>query len=84
MFPHPQRSTIRLNFSAKHAKFIGSGCYSRAHIVTTMGRTAEVLFTKTVQGLNPFTDAPDWAAPYVNYAADNGFGDGLFDPDSSL
>ena len=65
-----------------------TGSYTRAHIVTMIGRTAEMLFAKTVQGSNPFTDVPDWAAPYVGYAADNGItqgvGGGLFDPDSNL
>ena len=53
-----------------------------------IGRAAEEFFGKTAQGSNPFTDVPDWAAPYVGYAADNGItqgvGGGLFDPDSNL
>jgi hypothetical protein len=62
--------------------------YTRAQTVTMIGRTAEVFFGKTAKGTNPFTDVPDWAAPYVGYAADtgvtNGVGGGKFDSDGVL
>jgi hypothetical protein len=62
--------------------------YTRAQIVTMIGRAAEVFFGKTAQGDNPFTDVPDWAAPYVGYAAEtgitNGVGGGKFDSDGVL
>ena len=62
--------------------------YTRAQIVTMIGRTAEAFFGAKAQGTNPFTDVPDWAAPYVGYAADNeittGVGGGLFDSNGVL
>jgi hypothetical protein len=62
--------------------------YTRAEIVTMIGRAAETFFGVTAQGANPFIDVPDWAAPYVGYAADNGItegiGGGLFDSDGVL
>ena len=64
------------------------GFYDRAQIVTMIGRTAETFFGKAVQGSNPFTDVPTWAAPYVGYAAANnitqGVGGNRFDPDGVL
>jgi len=48
-----------------------------------IGRTAEKFFGIMATSENPFTDVPDWAAPYVGYAtkADitNGVSDILFD-----
>jgi hypothetical protein len=65
-----------------------SGTYTRAQMVTMIGRAAEFLFGVSVKGANPFTDVPDWAAPYVGYAADkgitNGVGDNKFNPDGAL
>jgi len=62
--------------------------YTRAQMVTMIGRAAEAFFGKTAKGNNPFTDVPDWAAPYVGYAAStgitNGVGGGKFDPDGVL
>ena len=59
------------------------GEYNRAQIVTMIGRSAEVFFGVTAQGDNPFSDVPDWAAPFVAYAADSaitqGVGSGRFD-----
>ena len=53
-----------------------------------IGRAAEVFFGAEVKGINPFLDVPDWAAPYVGYAADNGItqgiGGGLFDSSGVL
>jgi hypothetical protein len=64
-------------------KYDPDGDYNRAQIVTMIGRAAERFFEATAQGTNPFTDVPDWAAPYVGYAAANGItqgvGGGLFD-----
>jgi|GEM_PF-6365045 len=64
------------------------GSFTRAQIVTMIGRTAEVFFGATAQGHNPFTDVPIWAAPYVGYAADNkitqGVGGGRFDSNGIL
>ena len=69
-------------------KYDPNGAYTRAQIVTMLGRTAEVFFGKIARGANPFTDVPDWAAPYVGYAAENGItngiGGGLFDSDGIL
>lgn len=56
-----------------------NGTYTRAQIVTMIGRAAEVFFGVTAHGANPFTDVPDWAAPYVGYAADNGITHGVGD-----
>jgi hypothetical protein len=65
-----------------------NGEYTRAQIVTMIGRTAEVFFDVTAKGTNPFSDVPDWAAPYVGYAADNGItqgvGGGLISPNEVL
>ena len=62
--------------------------YNRAQMVTMLGRAAEVFFGLSVQGTNPFTDVPDWAAPYVGWAAEAeitvGVGGGLFDSDATL
>jgi len=64
------------------------GTYTRAMIVTMIGRAAETFFGITVQGASSFTDVPNWAAPYVGYAADNGItqgvGGGRFDPNGIL
>jgi len=69
-------------------KYDPNGTYTRAQEVTMIGRVAEHILEKTVKGANPFTDVPDWAAPYVGYAADNGItngiGGGKFDPDGVL
>ena len=69
-------------------KYDPNSNYTRAQIVTMIGRTAEAFFGATAQGKNPFTDVPDWAAPFVGYAADNkitdGVGGGLFDSDGVL
>ena len=65
-----------------------NGQYTRAQIVTMIGRAAEAFFGATAQGVNPFTDVPDWASPYVGYAANNGItqgvGGGKFDSDGVL
>jgi len=62
--------------------------YTRAQIVTMIGRVAEAFFDTEARGENPFTDVPEWAAPYVGYAADNGItqgiGGGRFDPGGIL
>ena len=62
--------------------------YTRAQIVTMIGRAAEAFFNTEARGENPFTDVPEWAAPYVGYAADNGItqgiGGGRFDPGGIL
>ena len=64
------------------------GGYTRAQIVTMIGRSAEAFFGATAQGANPFSDVPDWAAPFVGYAADNsitqGVGGGKFNSDGIL
>jgi len=69
-------------------KYDPSGTYTRAHEVTMIGRVAENILDKSAKGDNPFTDVPDWAAPYVGYAAENGItngiGGGLFDSDGVL
>ena len=69
-------------------KYNPNGNYTRAQIVTMIGRAAEVFFGKKSQGENPFTDVPDWAAPYVGYAAanniTNGVGGGRFDSNGVL
>ncbi len=52
--------------------------YNRAQMVTMIGRIAEVFFGRDARRENPFTDdVPDWAAPYVGYAADNGITNGI-------
>jgi len=65
-----------------------SSNYTRAQIVTMIGRTAEAIFNMEVKGANPFIDVPDWAAPYVGYAAANGITQGIgadrFDSDGTL
>lgn len=65
-------------------KYNPDGQYTRAEIVTMIGRTGYVFFGLQTQGDNPFTDVPEWAAPYVGYAAERGItqgvGGGLFDP----
>jgi len=57
--------------------------YNRAEFVTMVGRASEAFFGITAQGANPFSDVPNWAAPYVGYAARNGIthgvGNNLFD-----
>ena len=62
--------------------------YTRAQAVTMIGRAAEVFFDETLEGTNPFVDVPDWAAPYVSYAAEcgitNGVGEGRFDSNGTL
>jgi len=69
-------------------KYDPNADYTRAQIVTMTGRVAEVFFSAGVKGINPFTDVPDWAAPYVGYAAENGItqgvGGGLFDSNGVL
>ena len=69
-------------------KFDPNSNITRAQIVTMIGRIVEVFFDQTAQGANPFTDVPEWAAPYVGYAADNnittGVGGGRFDSDGIL
>ena len=49
----------------------------RAEIVTMIGRTAEVFFGATMQGSNPFTDVPSWAAPYIGYAVEKNITNGV-------
>lgn len=65
-----------------------SAGYTRAQFVTMIGRTAETFFGRSAQGYNPFYDVPDWAAPYVGYAAQNGITQGVggnrFDSDGIL
>jgi hypothetical protein len=59
-------------------KYSPAGEYNRAQMVTMIGRAAETLLGADVQGDNPFTDdVPDWAAPYVGYAADTGITTGI-------
>ena len=62
--------------------------YTRAAAVTMIGRAAEVFFGIEVQGENPYTDVPAWAAPFVGYAAANNITQGvsaeLFNPSGSL
>ena len=53
------------------------GTYTRAMIVTMIGRVAREFFGETMQGDNPFTDVPDWAADYVGYAAEKGITRGV-------
>lgn len=69
-------------------KYDLNGEYTRAQIVTMIGRTAEVFFGVTAKGTNTFSDVPEWAAPYVGYAADSGItqgvGSGLFNPNGTL
>ena len=56
--------------------------YLRAEVVTMIGKAAEIFLGIEVTGDNPFTDVPDYAVPYVGFAAKNkiveGVGDGLF------
>ena len=73
---------------------VGYGKYSpdssatRAQIVTIIGRMGEAFFGETAQGPHPFTDVPDWAAPYVGYAVNKGITSGTsrtkFSADSTL
>jgi len=59
-------------------KYGPDGEYNRAQMVTMIGRAAETMLGADVQGDNPFTDdVPDWAAPYVGYAADAGITTGI-------
>ena len=60
------------------SKYGPDGEYNRAQMVTMLGRAAENLLGAAAQGENPFTDdVPDWAAPYVGYAADAGITTGI-------
>ena len=69
-------------------RFDPDATITRAQIVTMIGRIAEVFFDQPAQGDNPFIDVPEWAAPYVGYAADNsittGVGGGRFDSNGVL
>ena len=69
-------------------RFDPNSSITRAQIVTMIGRIAEAFFDQPAQGENPFTDVPNWAAPFVGYAADNGIttgvGGGRFDSDGIL
>jgi hypothetical protein len=69
-------------------KYDPDGAYSRAATVTLLGIIAEKLYGIDVRGENPFTDVPDYAAPYIGYAAEvfgvKGMGGGLFEPDSPM
>ena len=62
--------------------------YSRAATVTLLGIIAEKIYGHDISGENPFTDVPDYASPYIGYAAKEfdikGIGGGLFDPDSPM
>jgi len=62
--------------------------YNRAQIVTMLGRASEAFFGMEAQGTNPFSDVPDWAAPFVGFAAENGItqgvGGGRFDSNGVL
>jgi hypothetical protein len=52
--------------------------YNRAQMVTMIGRAAEMFFGVDAKGDNTFADdVPDWAAPYVGYAADTGITQGV-------
>ena len=61
---------------------------TRGQMVTMIGRCAEEFFGRSMRGTNSFSDVPDWAAPYVAYAAANGItdgvGGGLFNPNGVL
>ena len=54
-------------------------------LVRLLGREAEAMDTEWTQ---PFTDVPQWAQPYVEYAYEQGLaqgrGHGLFDPSSPV
>ena len=67
-------------------KYAPDANYTRAQMVTMIGRAAEVFMGVEAQGESQFTDVPDWAAPYVAYAADitQGVGGGLFDSEGLL
>ena len=62
--------------------------YTRAAAVTMIGRAAEMFLGIEVQGENPYTDVPAWAAPFVGYAAANNITQGVsaerFNPTGSL
>jgi hypothetical protein len=58
--------------------FNPEGTFTRAEFVTMIGRAAENIFGCVVGGTHSFTDVPDWASPYVAYAADNGIAKGNF------
>ena len=53
--------------------------YTRAQVVTMIGRAAEAFFGVDATGGNPFSDVPDWAAPFVGYAAEAGITLGVTD-----
>ena len=62
--------------------------FTRAAAVTMIGRSAEIFLGVEMQGENPFTDVPDWAAIYIGYAAESGITQGvsaeLFGSDNNL
>jgi len=64
------------------------GYYTRAQMVTMIGRVMEVFFGAEMTVENSFSDVPDWAAPYVGYAESigitNGIGEGLFGSNNIL
>jgi len=64
------------------------GIYTRAQIVTMIGRAAETFLGVTAQGPNPFTDVTGFAADYVGYAAANKITEGVsatqFNPGGTL
>ncbi|MDR0915853.1 MAG: WG repeat-containing protein [Oscillospiraceae bacterium] len=68
----------------------GTGSYTRAQMVTMIGRGAESILGKRVAGRysNTFSDVPTWAADYVGYAEvvgiTDGVGGGRFNSDGVL
>ena len=68
------------------------GTFTRAQMVTMLGRMAEnvlgIDFSGSPLGSDMFSDVPDWASIYVGWAAQveitNGVGGGLFDSDGTL
>ena len=75
-----------------NVNFDPDGTFTRAQMVTMLGRAAENIFSIDMSDYPPgssiFTDVPVWADPYVGWAAEvgitQGIGGGLFDSDGLL
>lgn len=62
--------------------------YTRAQMVTMIGRIAARFFDVDLSGQHSFRDVPDWATPYVGFAVKSGItkgiGEGLFGSENVL
>ncbi|MDR0916169.1 MAG: S-layer homology domain-containing protein [Oscillospiraceae bacterium] len=60
-------------------KYGTTGIFTRAQMVTMLGRGAVNILGYTIKGTHSFTDVPDWADAYIGYAVAQGITNGVSD-----